>query len=641
MMAPKSIIIGTAGHVDHGKTSLIKALTGIDTDRLKEEKERGITIDIGFAHLKLPSGILAGIVDVPGHERFIHNMIVGAGGLDLVMLVVAADEGIMPQTVEHLEICELLGVKDGIVVLTKIDLVDEEFSALVKEEVQRFLQGTFLEGAPLIPFSAITSQGKEEIIKELDKKAQAVKEKPIDKPFRMPIDGVFTVRGYGTVVRGTALSGRITLNQEVVLYPQGLKTKVRSIQVHGNPVSEAFAGMRTALNLQGLSKEEVKRGNVVSEPNVLKPSQCLDVEIKASKNLQKPLKNLENLLCYLGTSEVLAKLVLIMRQELGTKERDMAQLILNQPVVCWRGDRFILRRPGTNETVAGGKVLNPISQPRRRTKPWEKKELELLASEDLKEISKNYLHKTGWQGLSIEEFSLRLSLFGKDLSNLLSQLEKETLILKEGDTGILFLKEKLWELKKSIYERLVKFHQANPLAPGLNKEFLRGRLTKEPHPLLLEKALEELVEENKIARDRELYYLPHFRGQGLAEVENLKRELELIFLKEGLCPRDVEEILLDFKNKYPLAKEVLNLLLREGKLVSLTEKLVFHREILEKVKEKVFAYFRQNKELTIANFRELVGKEVSRKYLIPLLEYLDKEKITLRIGDKRVFRKKI
>jgi selenocysteine-specific translation elongation factor SelB len=315
-LPPKSVIVGTAGHVDHGKSTLIKVLTGIDPDRLKEEKERGITIDLGFAHLILPSGILAGIVDVPGHERFIHNMVIGAGGVDLVMLVIAADEGVMPQTVEHLEICELLGIKDGFVVLTKVDLVDEELLELVTEDVREFLKGTFLEGAPIIPFSAVTLQGKDDIIKVLDEKAKKVREKPIHKPFRLPIDGVFTVKGHGTVVRGTAISGEVAIGDEVMVYPQGILTKVRGIQVHGKPVDKAYAGMRTALNLLNVSKDEVERGNVVSLPGVLKPTQWLDVEIKTVRKLSKPLKNFENLLLYIGTSEVLAKLILVVKNEL-------------------------------------------------------------------------------------------------------------------------------------------------------------------------------------------------------------------------------------------------------------------------------------------------------------------------------------
>jgi selenocysteine-specific elongation factor len=619
----KSVIVGTAGHVDHGKSTLIKVLTGIDPDRLKEEKERGITIDLGFAHLILPSGILAGIVDVPGHERFIHNMVIGAGGVDLVMLVIAADEGVMPQTVEHLEICELLGIKDGFVILTKVDLVDEELLELVTEDVREFLKGTFLEGAPIIPFSAVTLQGKEDIIKVLDEKAKKVQEKPIHKPFRLPIDGVFTVKGHGTVVRGTAISGEVAVGDEVMVYPQGILTKVRSIQVHGKPVDKAYAGMRTALNLLNVSKDEVERGNVVSLPGVLKPTQWLDVEIKTVRKLSKLLKNFENLLIYIGTSEVLAKLIFVVKNELPANERDVAQLFVSKPIVCFRDDRFILRRPGTNETVAGGRVLLAVTARRKRTKPY------------------YLIKKRGRRGLKVEDLSYSLSIYGQELEDIINSLNEKLIIIPEGETRYLFAKSALAELKEEVFERLEKYHQANPLSPGLSKEALKSRLSDEPNHLLYERALYQLLQEQKLHKDKDLYLLPQYRNIKSTEFEELKKKVEQTFLKEGLTPRDVEEILLDFGDKYYVAKELFKLLQRESVLIPITEKLVYHRDVLKEVKRKVFDYFERNKELTVSAFRDLFGGNLSRKYLIPLLEYLDKEKITLRVGDKRVLRKPI
>jgi selenocysteine-specific elongation factor len=635
----KSVIVGTAGHVDHGKSTLIRVLTGIDPDRLKEEKERGITIDLGFAHLLLPSGILAGIVDVPGHERFIHNMVIGAGGVDIVMLVIAADEGVMPQTVEHLEICELLGIKDGFVVLTKVDLVDEELLGLVTEDVKEFLKGTFLEGAPIIPFSAVTLQGKEDIIKVLDEKAKKVQEKPIHKPFRLPIDGVFTVKGHGTVVRGTAISGEVAVGDEVMVYPQGILTKVRGIQVHGKPVDKAYAGMRTALNLLNVSKDEVERGNVVSLPDVLKPTQWLDVEIKTVRKLSKPLKNFENLLLYIGTSEVLAKLILFVKNELSANEMDVAQLYVSKPIVCFRDDRFILRRPGTNETVAGGRVILAVTTKRKRTKPWEKEELLFLAQEDLSEIAYYLIKKRGTRGLKVEDLSYSLSLYGQEGEDVIKSLNEKLVIIPEGQTRYLFAKSALEKLKEEILERLEKYHQANPLSPGLSKEALKSRLSDEPNHLLYETALYELLQEQMLHKDKDLYLLPQYRNIKSTELEELKKKVEQTFLKEGLTPRDAEEILLDFGDKYYLAKELFKILQRESVLIPVTEKLVYHRDVLEEVKRKVFAYFERHKELTVSAFRDLFGGNLSRKYLIPLLEYLDKEKITLRVGDKRVLRK--
>jgi len=636
----KAIVVGTAGHIDHGKTSLVKALTGIDTDRLKEEKERGITIDIGFASLVLPSGHLISIVDVPGHERFIRNMVAGASGIDLVMLVISADEGVMPQTREHLEICEFLGIKSGFVVLTKVDLVDEEWLEFVREDVKEFLKGTFLEGAPIVPFSSVTFQGKNEILRILEEMAERVTSKDLDQPFRMPIDGVFTVKGFGLIVRGTALNGIVHLNQELIIYPQKRPVKVRNIQVHGVNRESAHAGMRTALNITGIEKDEVSRGDVIAEPGILEPSQWLDVKIRTIKDLDPPLKNFENLLLYLGTAEITAKLILFMRDNLGAKEEDVAQLFLEKPVVCWRGDRFILRRPGTNQTVAGGWILNPLSSRRKRTKPWEKKELELLTTTNTSDLILYLLNKKGPLGLNKRILALTLSIFGKKLEEELNKVRANLLELRQGDENYLFTRTSLEELKDDILEKLKKYHENNPFSPGISKEALRTRLGLEVRDILYEQALEELVKENKIVREKELYFLAEFKALSSGEVEELKWQIEQKFLKEGLTPRDFEEILLDFKENYQAISELSKTLLREGKLVKLTEKLVFHRQILEEVKQKVLEYFGKKNELTISDFRVLVGEGVSRKYLIPLLEYLDKEKITLRIGDKRVLRKR-
>ena len=634
----KSIVIGTAGHIDHGKTALVKALTGIDTDRLKEEKERGITIDIGFAKLLLPSGILASIVDVPGHERFIRNMVAGASGIDLVILVIAADEGIMPQTKEHLAICELLGIKDGVVVLTKIDLVDEEWLSLVKSEVEEFLKGTFLENAPIIPFSSVTLQGKEELIKILDEKAKAIKGKAADLPFRLPIDGVFTIKGFGLVVRGTALSGEVRINQELMLYPHKKKVKVRSIQVHGTPVEVASAGRRVALNISGAEKEEITRGDVIAEEGVLEPSQWLDISIKTLKELSYPIKNFENLMFYIGTSEVLGKIILFNRDHLEASSEDVAQIFLSKPVCCWRRDRFILRRPGTNETVAGGWVLNPLSQRRKRTKPWEKRELEFISKASDEELLLYYINKKGTQGIEIKNLQLHTALFGKTLESLLEKLSTKIIILKAGEETFLFSIETLTKLKEEILEKLLKFHQNNPFSPGLTKELLKSRLSSFPREILFEKALDELLSEEKIFKEKEIYYLREYKKNSTA-IEELKKQIEEKFFKEGLTPRDYEEILYEFGKDFKAAEELFKVLLREGRLVKLTEKIVVHKRYLEEIEKKVREFFQKNSELTVSDFKKIVGEGVSRKYLIPMLEYLDKQKITLRLGDKRVLRK--
>ncbi len=638
-MIKRRIIVGTAGHIDHGKTALVKALTGIDTDRLKEEKERGITIDLGFANLELPSGILVGIVDVPGHEKFIRNMVAGASGIDLVLLIISADEGVMPQTKEHLEICELLGIKDGIVVITKIDLVEEDWLELVIEDVKNFLQNTFLKNAPVVKFSAVTGEGKEKLIEVLDEKARSIKEKPETQPFRLPIDGVFTIKGFGTVVRGTTISGKVSINQTVEIYPKEIITKVRNIQVHGKNVETAYAGMRTALNLQGIEKSELKRGDVVAEPGILKPSTWLDIKVTALKDIRPPIRCFENLLFYIGTSEVQGKIILMGKDELKPGETDVAQIALQQEVVCWRGDRFILRRASNNTTVGGGEILNPISQRRKRTKAWERKELEFLANARPEELLLYYIEKKGYSGIEEKKLQIKLSIFKEDFEKLTQKLKDHILKLKEGEKILYFSKKKAGELKEEIKQLLKKYHQSHPFSPGITKELLKSRINSFVSDSLFQFLLSELVKSGEVKKDKEVYYLAEFHYIHAKEKESLTKEVEEKFLKEGLTPRNYEEILCEFKDRYQAVKELFHALLREGKLVKVSEKLVYHRDIIENIENKVREFFKNNKEMSVSDFRKILGEGVSRKYLIPLLEHMDKKKITMRIGDKRILRK--
>ncbi|QER41601.1 selenocysteine-specific translation elongation factor [Thermodesulfobacterium sp. TA1] len=635
----RRVIVGTAGHIDHGKTTLIKVLTGIDTDRLKEEKERGITIDIGFAHLTLPSGTLVGIVDVPGHERFIRNMVAGASGIDLVMLVVAADEGVMPQTIEHVEICELLGIKDGIVVLTKVDLVEKDWLELIKEDLKEFLKNTFLKDAPILEFSAVTGQGKEEILKTLDEKALKISIKAEDQPFRLPVDGVFTIKGFGTVARGTAISGKVSLNQTLMVYPKNLLTKVRNIQVHGKNVEVAYAGMRTALNLQGVEKEEIERGDVLADLEVLKPSQWLDVKLNSLKSVTPPIKNFETLLFYIGTKETLAKIFLLGKDQLNPGETDIAQIFVQEPVVAWRGDRFILRRTSTNQTVGGGEVLNPVAYRRKRTKPWERKELEYLSQASEKDLIKFWVEKREFLGIYEKDLQIMVSIFGEKFKKIVEKLENDLIKIKEGEKVFYFSKKAEKELKEQVVATLKNFHTNNPFSPGLTKELLKARISSFISEGFYQYVLEDLINKGVIGRNKEILYLTEFKYLNSEEKERLKKELEEKFLSEGYTPRDFETILLDFKENYKAAKELAQTLLREGILVKLTDKLVFHAKILEEWENLVREAFQKKKELEITDFKNLPKVQLSRKFLIPLVEYLDKKKVTLRVGDKRILRK--
>ena len=395
MQSKKFLVVGTAGHIDHGKTTLIKALTGIDTDRWEEEKRRGMTIDLGFAHLELPNGVLIGIVDVPGHEKFIKNMLAGAHGIDFVLFVIAADEGVMPQTREHLTVCEVLGTKRGIVVLTKKDVVDEEWLELVKEDVKEFLKGTFLEGAPIIPVSSKTGEGLKELLEEMDKLAAKVEPKSSKGIFRLPVDRSFTVKGFGTVVTGTLLSGKIKTGDTVEVLPEGKEVKVRSVQVHGKSVEEAFAGQRTALNLLGVSKEEVGRGNLVATPGYLKPSPLVDVELTLSKEADLILQSGHKVHFHHLTKEVEGEVYLIDRDELLPGETALAQVRLKEEVVPVYGDRFVIRNYSPARVIGGGRILNPLpfKKFRRRFKGEFLEFLKALKEKSVKEIVVSYVEK--------------------------------------------------------------------------------------------------------------------------------------------------------------------------------------------------------------------------------------------------------
>ena len=362
----KQIILGTAGHIDHGKTSLIKALSGIDADRLKEEKERGITIELGFAHMALPSGELLGIVDVPGHEKFVKNMVAGATGIDIVVMVIAADEGVMPQTREHMEICTLLGVQHGMVVLTKVDMVDDEWLELVMEDVREFIQGTFLENAPILAVSSVNGQGIPEFIAQLDKLSQKVPERSASSIFRLPIDRVFTMKGFGTVITGTLISGHVNVGDPIMVYPWEITSKVRGIQVHNHSVNIAEAGMRTAINFQGLEKTAIQRGEVLSSPGALKSSYMVDVSLHFLSSNPKSIKNRTLVRFHTGTSEILGNLILLDSEELSPGDTAVAQLRLNTPVALVKEDRFVIRSYSPIRTIGGGEVLNPIPKKHKR-----------------------------------------------------------------------------------------------------------------------------------------------------------------------------------------------------------------------------------------------------------------------------------
>jgi selenocysteine-specific elongation factor len=438
----KPIILGTAGHIDHGKTSLIRSLTGIDTDRLKEEKARGITIELGFAHLTLPSGELMGIVDVPGHEKFVRHMVAGATGIDMVALVIAADEGVMPQTREHMDICQLLGVRSGLIVLTKVDLAGAEWLELVEEDVREFVKGTFLEGAPLVHFSALNLKGTEEVLAAISDVASSLAERQSGGLFRMPLDRVFTMRGFGTVVTGTPISGTLTLGDTVQIFPGSLTAKIRGLEVHNERVTQVSAGLRSAINLQGVSKEDVKRGQVLSLEKSLLPSRSMDVWLQYLSNNEKPLKNRSRIRFHVGTAEILGRALLLDSETLAPGRSGLAQIQLEEETTALSGDRFVLRSYSPVRTIAGGEILHPRPTRHKRFQESVIADLNTLHEGDPIKKLNVLIASAGRKGTSAGELAALIDLPVKKLEEL------KTRIPPLADNKLLaFILENLTETK--------------------------------------------------------------------------------------------------------------------------------------------------------------------------------------------------
>ncbi len=655
-MDTKTVIIGTAGHIDHGKTTLVKALTGTDTDRLKEEKARGITIELGFAKLRLPSGISVGVVDVPGHEKFVKNMVAGVAGVDLVALVIAADEGVMPQTKEHLEICQLLGVRHGLVVLTKTDMVDDEWLELVRDDVQEFLKGTFLEGSPVVPVSGITGQGLDELLAELDKMVATIPGRKAKGPFRLPVDRSFIMKGFGTVVTGTVISGTASVGDEVTIYPPGHQSRIRTIQIHGKESSKTVPGLRTALNLQGVSKEIVQRGMVIALPSSLQPSFLLDIEFYYLKSASKPLKHRAPIRFHVGTAEVIGR-ILMSEDEIKPGSTCLCQIKLEEPVAALPGDRYVIRSYSPIRTIGGGRILNPLPRKRKRHKKWMWEELEILSKAEPERVIELHLNNAGYRGLSQAEIGIRTGFFGKYLKRLLDSLLSSRRILKFDAEDRFVSVEVFNTLMERTISILQDYHRANPLVEAIPKEELKSKLfpissqtavsrehaTKGPVQKLFNKLLDALSKKGAIVADRDSVRLSTHRIRLDGEEEKIKSRIESIFKKAGLTPPAVEEAVekaVDHKEDMEQAKQFFQLLVREGKLVKVKDGIFYHPDTLDDIKKRVVDYLTKNKEMSVPEFRNLCGG-LSRKFMIPLLEYLDSQKLTIRIGDKRQLRQKV
>ena len=634
----KQIILGTAGHIDHGKTSLIKAVTGTDTDRLKEEKERGITIELGFAALDLPSGQHLGIVDVPGHEKFVKNMVAGATGIDIVVMVIAADEGVMPQTREHMEICNLLRVQHGMVAVTKIDMVDDEWLELALEDIRDFVKGTFLEDAPVAAVSSVTEKGIPEFIAILDELAAKSPERPSSDLFRLPIDRVFTMKGFGTVITGTLISGRVQVGDTIMIYPSGIKSKVRGIQVHNNSAEEATAGMRTAINFQGLEKQAISRGEVLSKPRTLEPSYMVDVSLHYLASNKKPIKNRTRVRFHTGTSEVLGNLILLDREELTPGEETVVQLRLDTPVALVKDDRFVIRSYSPIYTIGGGKVLNPIPLKHTRLKADIFEDIKALGDQEPEAIISFHVKASGYQGVSFSHLKVMTNLADKQLGNALQGLlSKKTLIQVDKENRIYIHDSGLEKLRKATQNQLTDYHSAHPLKPGMSKEELKSKFPPLLTAKLFNLTLNQMLKEKEIAQDENIISLASHAVSLGGKQADVKDKILKTYLKAGLQPPYFKELAKSLDADAKRSKDVLMHLVNEGTIVKVKEDLYFHTEAINTLKNKLVKFLQAQGEITTPQFKEMTG--VSRKYVIPLAEYFDSSNVTLRVGDVRKLRR--
>jgi selenocysteine-specific elongation factor len=632
----KHVILGTAGHIDHGKTALIKALTGVDTDRLKEEKERGITTELGFTFLELPSGIRMGIIDVPGHEKFVKHMVAGVWGIDLVALIIATDEGVMPQTREHLDICRLLGVKKGLIILTKIDLVDQDLLELVKEEVTEIVKDTFLKDAPILPVSSITREGIPQLISALDRLSEEVEERSTGGLFRLPIDRVFVMKGFGTVVTGTVVSGTLFIGESVQILPSGVEAKVRTLQVYNRPVEKTMAGQRAAVNLQGIETSAVERGDVLVHSRTLAPTRMLDVYIDYLPSAQRPLKNRTRQRFHIGTNLTSASIFLLDREEMAPGESGFAQLRLEAPVVALPHDRFVIRGSGVIQTLGGGVVLDAHPARHKRNAPSVIEDLTILREGNQDQAIAQHISRSGMGGIASDDLLKRVATSSSEVQRVIKKMidKGEALLIDSEKMKVIDIRF-YHRLREMALAQLKEFHQRSPMKSGLAKEELRTKLPVELDVKLFQILLNGLIQSKEILLEKDKLRLSTHQISSMDEKGLIKR-VEEVVLKAGLqspSPKELSEI---WSEKEEGVQAVFEHLVHEGVLVKIKGGIYIHRTPFEHLKEELISYLKKNKEITTPQFKEMTN--ASRKYAIPLIEYFDQIKLTIRLGEKRVLR---
>lgn len=628
----KNIIVGTAGHIDHGKTTLIKALTGRNTDRWEEEQRRGITIDLGFTYFDLKNGDRVGIIDVPGHEKFINNMVAGVVGMDLVLLVVAADEGIMPQTREHMDILGLLGIKKSILVINKCDLVDEEWLELVEEEIQEELEGTFLEGAPVVKVSAATGQGLDELTDTIQQlMSDEVVAKDTQTIPRLPIDRAFTLSGFGTIITGTLISGTITREDVLEMYPIGKECKIRNIQVHGQNQDKCYAGQRVAINLSNVKKKEIRRGCVLAPKNSMKNTDLLDVKLKVLEDSMRILTNHERLHLYTGTSEILCRAVLLDKEQIGPGEEGLVQLRLEEEIAVKRGDRFVVRFYSPMETIGGGIVLEPNPVRKKRFDAQAIEELKKKESGSLGDVMELQIKEHGDTMITLAELAKVMAHSVDELKEYLEELEESGTIFvfpMKKDT-YLWHRDSEFAVRQKIEETLQKYHSEHPYRYGMKKAEIHNTFLKKIKPNIFDAYIERMTGENVYGRREEYLSLPGYEVPKDAMHLQTEKLIEDTFEKAGYDFVRFSEI--DF-GKIPrqTAEDVVLMMIDEGKVIRINEEMFTMKHLMDEAKEKIQNHLKEENLITIAQVRDMFS--TSRKSAKPILEYMDSIKVTKKTG---------
>jgi selenocysteine-specific elongation factor len=628
------LIVGTAGHIDHGKTALVKALTGIDADRLKEEKERGITIDIGFAHLALGSDTTVGFIDVPGHERFIKNMLAGVGGIDLVMLVIAADESVMPQTREHLDICSLLHIKQGFTVLTKIDKVDNDLVDLVEMEVKEFLKGSFLENSPILRVSSQTGEGIPQIVATVTDFVHRIGPKDANAIFRLPVDRCFTMKGFGTVVTGTLIAGQVRREDEVEIFPLQRTTRVRGIQVHGRPADHAGAGQRTALNLQGIEVADVQRGMVLTVPRLFSNSSMLDCHLELLESAPGPIQTRKRIRFHAGTAELMGHIVLLGQDRLEPGESAFVQVRLEGPTLALPGDRFIIRQYSPMTTIGGGEILDATPEKHRRKDAAVIERLRIFKERSLDDQLLAVITEAGPRPTDLSRLASRRGIALYRVKERLHALAQAGRIRPLSETPYVVVSDNAFrQAADHVIAAVQQFHQANPLVQGIGREELKARLFGDNSSALFQAVLDKLVHEKKIAVAQDVV---HKFGRSVtlkSDEEQIRKQLAERFRELGLQFASADEVIDALRLDRTVSRKIIQLMVKENVLVKIGEEMLVDRSALDKLIADVKALKSQNPKFGVGEFKNLTG--VTRKHAIPLLEYLDRQRVTRRVGDER------